>query len=222
MTETYWVLTADQRHSRSGPDLVPAALSQLARALPPNDCVLPPSRTAGDEFQVMLASPTAVIRAVTALLRSADWRLGLGFGAVETPLPKQTNEARGPAFLHAREAVNAARSQPMALRVRSDAPDVDNHAAEGAIWMLAALLESRTDPGWEVVDLVAGGLTQKDAAAKLGISQAAVSQRLSAAGYRVQVHGEAACIRLLELLESAAVRRLTHSSARTVSGAWEG
>jgi hypothetical protein len=53
---------------------------------------------------------------------------------------------------------------------------------ESAIWLWAALLARRTDRGWEVSDLVDAGLTYDQAAARIGITQSAVSQRAAAAG----------------------------------------
>jgi hypothetical protein len=53
---------------------------------------------------------------------------------------------------------------------------------ESAIWLWAALLARRTERGWQVSDLVDDGLTYDQAAARIGITQSAVSQRAAAAG----------------------------------------
>ena len=50
------------------------------------------------------------------------------------------------------------------------------------MWLWAALLARRTPRGWEVADLVDRGLTYDETAARIGISQSAVSQRAAAAG----------------------------------------
>ena len=76
------VLTADQRGSRSSPDLVARASTAYAAG-----AVLPFDRTAGDEMQALYTDPAAAIATVEALVREGVWNIGLGIGAVETPLP---------------------------------------------------------------------------------------------------------------------------------------
>lgn len=170
------VLTVDQDGSRSGSDQVPSALASLAD-IPTR---LAFDRTVGDEFQGVLEKPAAVVAALESLLRSGEWNIGIGIGAVETPLPDQARAGRGPAYLSAREAVTRAKSSPWHVRAVGEGDQV--RALESAIWLWAALLARRTPRGWEVSDLVDEGLTYDEAAAKIGISQSAVSQRAAAAG----------------------------------------
>ena len=62
------------------------------------------------------------------------------------------------------------------------APDAEaSRPAEAVLQLLAAVVQRRTSPGWEAVDLVSAGLTQAAAAERLGISRQAVGQRLHAA-----------------------------------------
>lgn len=173
------VLTVDQRASRSHPDAVPALLDHL-RHVP---TVLPFTRTVGDEVQGVLTSPEAVATAVEALLRDGGWHVGIGLGEAETPLPPSAPEARGSAFVAAREAVSAARTAPWHLRVVAADDDVSDTAEhlESALWLWAALLNRRSEKGWEVADLLGSGLSHERAGARLGISQSAVSQRAQAA-----------------------------------------
>lgn len=173
------VLTVDQRGSRRGADRVADLLARTS-TLP---CRLPFERTAGDEAQALVTSAADVPALLEQLLRSGGWRIGLGLGEVEQPLPADVREARGPAFVHARAAVEAARHAPAGLRVEAEGPLAPAaRALEGALWLWAALLERRTSRGWEVVDLVDRGATYDDAARELGITQSAVSQRARAAG----------------------------------------
>jgi hypothetical protein len=172
------VLTVDQDGSRSGSDQVPAALASLAE-LPAR---LAFERTVGDEFQGVLDDPAAVVAALETLLRSGEWNIGIGIGAVETPLPDQARAGRGPAYLAAREAVTRAKSSPWHVRAVGEGEGDHVRALESAIWLWAALLARRTPRGWEVSDLVDEGLTYDEAAVKIGISQSAVSQRAAAAG----------------------------------------
>ncbi len=173
------VLTVDQSDSRTGPDHVPATLEQLA------DLPLLRSfeRTAGDEFQGVLDDPEALTRAVELLLRSAAWNIGIGFGHVEQPLPPSTRAGRGPAFLHAREAVTSAKTSPWHVRVVDGTGAGPARALETTLWLWAAVLARRTPRGWEVADLVEGeGLSYEEAGRRLGITQSAVSQRAQPAG----------------------------------------
>ncbi|HYH26522.1 MAG TPA: hypothetical protein VD834_14335, partial [Blastococcus sp.] len=99
-----FVLTVDQRASRRGPDRVADALALLDAGVP---TLLPFERTAGDEFQGVLDDPDAVVDVAMRLVRMGGWSIGIGAGAVQTPLPSSTRAATGPAFLCARRAVDA-------------------------------------------------------------------------------------------------------------------
>jgi hypothetical protein len=106
----------------------------------------------------------------------------VGIGPVDEPLPDSTRAGRGAAYVHARDAVTAAKSSPCHLRVEGDVPEV--RRLEAALWLWGALLARRTRRGWEVADLVDSGLRYEEVASRLGITQSAVSQRAQAAGIR--------------------------------------
>lgn len=172
------VLTVDQRDSRSGPDRVPDTVTALTR--PDAPLLLPFERTAGDEFQGVLDDPTTLSRLVEGLLREDAWNIGIGFGEIDQPLPDSARAGRGPAYLHARDAVTAAKNSPWHLRVAG--PDPAARALETTLWLWAAVLARRTPRGWEVADLVDEGLSYDETGRRLGITQSAVSQRAQAAG----------------------------------------
>lgn len=175
-------VTADQRHSRRSPDRVPDALARLSALS--DRFVLDFERTAGDEIQGLTDDPGAVVSAVLTLTRSPDWHVGIGLGAVETPLPASTREARGAAYLAARSAVEQARSAPAHVRLVCSGDvgagiygeDVGQRA-EAALVMLRALVSRRTPEGWEIMDVLDETGSGKLAASRMGISQSAVSQR---------------------------------------------
>ena len=174
---TVAVLTVDQRGSRTSDDRVPATLESLARVA----MLRPFERTAGDEFQGVLAAAGDLPPVIEALLREDAWNIGIGLGDVEQPLPSHARAGRGAAYLHAREAVTTAKNSPWRLRVTGDdLPRV--RALETALWLWAAVLARRTARGWEVADLVDEGLSYEETGRRLGISQSAVSQRAQAAG----------------------------------------
>ena len=114
------------------------------------------------------------------LLREDGWNIGIGIGEVDEPLPESTRAGRGAAYVHARDAVTAAKSSPWHLRVDGRRPR--GCALETTLWLWAAVLARRTRRGWEVADLVDTGATYDEVATRLGITQSAVSQRAQAAG----------------------------------------
>lgn len=204
-----WVILADQVSSRVSTDHVPAALARLEYTLG-GRLTLPFERTAGDEIQGLCGDPATAVDAVCELTRLGGWRIGIGAGEVETPLPSSTREARGEAYLAAREAIDAARSSPTQLALVAHAGTVGGNDyggreqcaedAETALWLLRGVLQQRSREGWELVDLLDRGLTGVEAATKLGISPSAVSQRLSRARRTEAVRGTSLATRLLARL----------------------
>ena len=205
------VVTADQRRSRSNPDRVPEALAELTVY----DTALGFERTAGDEIQGLLDQPTDVIGVVETLTRLGDWRIGIGIGPVETPLPSSTREARGPAYVAARVAIGEAHRAPsgLALRLAGEMEGGGSVGAlpyrdllllatdtEAALWMLRALWQRRTEEGWEIVQVLSRVHTNASAAALLDISPSAVSQRLSRSYLAETDRGSALAGRLLGAL----------------------
>jgi hypothetical protein len=203
-TSTWFVITADQRRSRTSADEVPAALDVLCR-LP--GWTLPFERTAGDEIQGLTAEANAVVAAVRELTRLGAWRVGIGAGTVELPLPDSTRQARGTAYLAARTAVERSRTAPtgLALEVGADSVGTASYSdgnealvrAETSLWLLRSLLARRTKEGWDVAGLLSSGMSNHDAAARLGITPSAASQRAKAANVAVTVAGEVLAAGLL-------------------------
>jgi hypothetical protein len=188
-----YVLTVDQRASRRSPDRVPEVLRRLNGAVP---TLLGFERTAGDEFQGLLAEPDDVVEVVLHLVRSGDWSVGVGAGPVQTPLPQSTRAGAGPAFLSARRAVDAAKQRPTRLAVRGVAP-ADAGDAQAVLSALAVIVERRSDQAWEAIALVGAGRTQAEAATELGISRQAVGQRLAAGLWDLERDLRPTAVRLL-------------------------
>lgn len=220
-------VTADQRRSRTSEDGVPAALAALHDV----HVALTFERTAGDEIQGLLTEASAVLDVVERLTRVGEWRLGIGIGTVDTPLPGSTREARGPAYIAARTAIEDAHRSPTGLALRlSDAiepsgtelsgtepsgtvggvpygdPQTLATDVEAAMWLLRTLWERRSEEGWELVDLLDDGHTNASAAATLGISASAASQRLSRAHLAESTRGRLLAEHLLEALLASEAR----------------
>lgn len=200
-----FVLTADQRGSRTSTDLVGHALAVLARVVP--DPLRGFERTAGDELQGVLSNAGQAVAAVQALTADGRWSVGVGVGPVETPLPASTRAGRGPAFTAARTAVERAkeRSHHVALVAEGLPPGAARTVQDAdAVLTLAMVVALRwSDEAKEAIGLVAGGATQTDAARTLGVTRQAVGQRLTAALWRPQADALAVVARLLEQADSA-------------------
>ncbi|MFC5381715.1 hypothetical protein [Aquipuribacter nitratireducens] len=198
-----FVLTADQRGSRSSADRVGAGLRLLAGV------VATPARgferTAGDELQGVLDDADDVVRAVLALVRDGAWSVGVGVGAVERPLPASTRAGRGPAFTAAREAVEAAKQRPFRAAVVGAGRCAPVAADADAVLALVLAVEARwSAEAVEAVGLVESGLTQTAAAERLGVTRQAVGQRLQAALHRQHDDALGAVRHLLERADAAA------------------
>ncbi|MCK8610338.1 DNA-binding protein [Agromyces sp. C10] len=198
-----FVITADQIGSRADIDRS-AAMQEELQAEYGDRLALPVDQTAGDEVQAITADPGTALELVLALHRAERWSIGLGVGDVREPLPDAVRKAAGPAFIAAREAVDAAKRADarFALRAADDRPGtLDAAQVEALVRLLLLLRDRRTPQGWEAVDLVRDGRTQKDAARLLGISDAAVSQRLRAAQWNADGDALPALVRLLAELD---------------------
>jgi hypothetical protein len=195
-----FVLTVDQIQSRAQQDLVEATLAGLGKV----DTLLPFTRTVGDEFQGLVANPASVVDVTLSLMRTVAWHIGIGIGAVQQPLPSDARQARGPAFLAARSAVEAAKKQSTHLSVRSVPDRVEAHDAEIPFRLLIALQLRRSPQGWEAAELMDRGLTQAAAASTLAITRQALSQRLQAAHWSLDREARLVLARLLARAERAA------------------
>ena len=195
-----FVLTVDQIQSRAQQDLVDVTLAQLGEV----ETLLPFTRTVGDEFQGLLASPASVVDVTLGLMRTVAWHIGIGIGTVQQPLPSDVRQARGPAFLAARSAVDAAKKEPTHLSVQAAPDRVEVRDVEITFRLLVALQQRRSPLGWEAADLMDRGLTQAAAANTLEITRQALSQRLQAAHWSLDREARPVLARLLARAERTA------------------
>ncbi|MCV2394585.1 hypothetical protein OEB99_09730 [Actinotalea sp. M2MS4P-6] len=142
-------------------------------------------RVTTDLVRGVLEDPAVAVDVALDVLRHGGWTVGIGTGAVDEPLPRRAVGGSGQAFDLANRALERAgsRQRPVPLVVlgadREHAAD-----AEAVLTLMAAVLAKRTEGGWAAIDAgrAAGrAATQEDVAARLGVSQQAVSQRLAAA-----------------------------------------
>ena len=210
-----FVLTIDRRASRQDRDGLDmrAERDRLQRDLPRP--VLDWDVNAGDELQALYDHAAAALAAVLALAATEQWHVGLGVGAVDEPLAGTVRESTGPAFVAAREAVNAAKEQ--------DAPAVrGNEWAEraGAVLGLVCAVRGRRSPaGHEAAALAESGLTQHAVAERLGIGQSSVSRRLSAALWHEEREARDSIRALLQLADGYGPDCTTAAAAAGAAGA---
>lgn len=213
-----YVISADQKSSRSTGDLVDEWRDALNHEFGAT-LTLPADRNAGDEIQVLTQDPDTVLEIALRLVRSGRWSVGVGIGAVRTPLPRETREASGPAFNAARDAVTEAKKRPTRFAVRTEVTATDKPwppatDVQSVIDMLLEIRRKRSTQGWELYDILAQVPTQAEAASILNITPAAVSDRASAAGIRIERDARPSLVRLLSTLERAVMTTATDGSGR--------
>ena len=201
-----FVITADQidsRHDRDrASDMIAELVHRHAEAF-----TLPPDQTAGDEIQLLVGTAVDAFAVVLDLHRTGFWSVGVGVGPVRTPLPASTRQATGDAFIAARAAVTRAKRTEARFALDTAPAPAQPGTSTGAevealMTMLLLLRQRRSSEGWEAVDLLESGLAQTDIARTLGISTAAVSQRVKSAQWKVERAAHPALVRLLDNLDS--------------------
>jgi hypothetical protein len=78
---------------------------------------------------------------------------------------------------------------------------LDSTEIEALIAMLLLVRGRRTDQGWEVVDLLRSGLSQREIAQKIGISSQAVSMRIKASLWKAEQSAVPPLVKLLTVLD---------------------
>ncbi len=203
-----YVITADQVDSRNRPDIVASALDDLNGRYA-DRLELPVDRNAGDELQALTASADAAVDLVLDLTRRGAWSVGLGIGAVRTPLPDATRKAAGDAFVAARDAVTRAKRASTRFAAASvasgaaGASEQDAADVEALMNLLLTIRAQRSDAGWELYDLLETGLTQAEAGARLGITPQSANDRARVANLRVEQSAVPALTRLVARADEA-------------------
>ncbi|MBX3093582.1 MAG: DNA-binding protein [Cryobacterium sp.] len=198
-----FVITADQVASRTSDDLVAVTLDGLNHG--PLHLTMAAERTVGDELQLLVDDASTALAVTLHLTRHGRWSVGCGVGGALTPLPASIREATGTAFIAARAAIERAKKSPTRFALEHAESEARASDAEALIDLLLALRARRSMEGWQVHDLLETGLTQADAAERLGISPQAVSDRARAADLRVEYAAREPLIKMLESLDSVVV-----------------
>src|SRR4051812_8810072 len=103
------VITLDQRASRGTKDRVSEWSDRLNEAHQ-DRLRLRFVRSAGDELQGVVGAPGALADIVAESVDDRGWWLGVGVGPVDR-FGETARDSQGPAFWHARKAVEAAKTR---------------------------------------------------------------------------------------------------------------
>ncbi len=227
-----YVLTIDQRGSRSDRDRVPALLEELrALGFPAFE------RSVGDELQGVVGGAADAVDIALHALRSGHWYVGIGLGDATVPDGGSPREGIGPAFVAARTAVELAKAAasrvPLSvvagILVPKNAGEADmvvdsadgtdaklaSADAEAVLRLIGKLRQERTDAQWKVVDTLQaleGGTfhgVQKQAAERLGVTEQSVSRTLLRSGWQEEKAARPAAARLLCLAHRAVLSATT-------------
>jgi hypothetical protein len=197
-----FVITADQVNSTGRPDLVDVTMEGLNHRYG-GHLLLEFDRNSGDEIQALTDDALVAFQIVLELTRTSEWSVGLGVGSVREPLPGNVRSATGKAFQAARVAVTAAKKR--ALRFRIETKGTVDHVDPGPfVDMLLTIRARRTVEGWQLYDLLQAGLTQREAADRLGVTPQAVSLRAQSAQLRLEAANISPLVQALEALDGAA------------------
>ncbi|KQB85576.1 hypothetical protein [Corynebacterium oculi] len=135
-----------------------------------------------EDIRARIETPEALCNVVMALLSDGDWAVGIGLG--EGAVVEATGSLS-----------RAARPGTVSVGATQGVRGAEDIAAVFAL--LGQVLAKRTVEGREATSLVRGGLSQNEAAAELGISKQAMSQRLQAAGWHAENAGWRLAVNLL-------------------------
>lgn len=196
-----FVVTMDQKDSRHDTDRVPDLLTRLDSL----ETVGGFARTVGDEVQGALANAGQVVRAVRIGLWSGRWHIGIGCGRAESTDVFADDDAmrsaRSPAFIRAREAVEASKKYTVSVAVVGADAELAGDT-QAVLQLIGVIIDSRTDAQREVVELAGEGLSGQEIAKQLGISEASVSRRRSLSRISEEEAGWPAVRRLLTELDA--------------------
>jgi len=156
--------------------------------------------THGDEAQVLLEASNAkwafrIFEHLSVSMGEVDLRCGVGIGTLSTDLQEKSIGMDGEAWQHAKLAIETAKKKRQIIGFSGFQPELQSHLT-GLANLLCFLQARWTKEQTETIRFVAQGHSQREIAPLLGISEAAVSKRLTAAGWQHYDRGR----RSLELL----------------------
>lgn len=163
-----------------------------------------------EDICAAIDSPEALCDIVMALLSDGSWAIGIGIVPGVSAAEGDDEDIE-----RARQAATASlpgRTRPAGVWVRVEDPDIpgrvlrtsDGSDISATFALIGHVLSKRTLEGREATSLVRSGLNQNEAAAELGISKQAMSQRLQAAGWQAETAGWQLAVNLIRRAAGAA------------------
>jgi hypothetical protein len=140
--------------------------------------------TLGDEFQGLLTSAAVIPDLIWRLeqdLPQREFRLGIGVGTLDIPLQKSAINVDGPALHIARDAIEYAKKARALGGVFRGFGDLDD-ILDGIAILLWFQRSRWTQSQRNIVNLLRNGMSQTEAAEKLGIKKQVVSRQALASG----------------------------------------
>jgi SatD family (SatD) len=144
--------------------------------------------THGDEAQALIKiesvdSVYQMIEALVEMMEPIELRFGLGCGTLNTKVQEMAIGMDGEVWQNAKQAIDIARRSHQIVCLRGFHPEVEQ-ALEALANLLLFLHKHWTSEQLEVIRIIRTGQAQAAIAKMLKVSEAAISKRLSAAGWR--------------------------------------
>ena len=144
-----------------------------------------------EEISLLTRDAESEAQVVMAFLSASEWAIGIGGHDPSVAARSCTGKRAGTVG-----ASIATISQNSSIASSELASDIS-----AAFSLIGHVLTRRTEEGREATALMRQGYTQNDAAAELGISKQAMSQRLVAAGWQAEQAGWDLAVHLLTRAE---------------------
>jgi SatD family protein len=156
--------------------------------------------TLGDEFQGLLLSSSLIpdlMWDVERRFADRELRVGVGFGTLDTPVQKYAINVDGPALHNARLAIEKAKQHRKLGGVFVGFGEIDE-VLNGIARIMWFHRSQFTQQQAKAFDLLRRGLSQSEAAEKLGITRQAISKQVGSSGWNAYTEAEKAWRILLE------------------------
>jgi hypothetical protein len=158
--------------------------------------------TLGDEFQCILSDASVVPDLIWDVGNAAGlpaFRLGIGYGRIDTAIPPYAINLDGPALHNARAAIDAAKSGEFLGGVFAGFGEEADEVANGIARLLYFHLEKRTAAQRTVLGFLRQGKSQTEIAKLIRRTPQAVNDHKVAAGWDSFHAGERALRAILKL-----------------------
>lgn len=188
-----------------------AYVRDITNALGQSSSVVSVHTLGVEDFACITSGPQHAGGLMFSLLQAGEFSLGIGaIAGAESELNDaydSEEDIQQQLLAAAARAVSLkSRANSVAMRVEMPGPGsvlAPGYAAEvsedvvSAFALLAHVLSRRTEEGREATALLRAGLSQSEAAAEVGISKQAMSQRLAAAGWQAEQAGWSLAVHML-------------------------